>query len=371
MAAVPEPMRLALAEGRRALGWSSPNPAVGAVVVAPSGRTVGAGRTQPPGGDHAEVAALREAGERARGATVWVTLEPCAHRGRTPPCTEALIEAGVAAVRYAIADPDPRVSGAGRRRLAEAGVAVAAGDGAEEAAAQLEGYLHQRRTGRPFVIAKYAASLDGRIAAASGDSRWVSGPETRAWAHDRRQGLDAIVVGSGTVLADDPQLTARPEGVGRPHQPLRVVADSRGRTPERARVLGGPGAALIATTAAAPAAWRARMEARGAELLVLPAGGGGRVDLAALIGALGERGALSVLFEGGGVLLGSLFDRRLVDRVQAIVAPIVIGAAAAPAAVAGRGARRMADAPRLREVAVTRLGEDTLISGLPIWPSGE
>ena len=367
--AISEQMQLALEEGRHALGWSSPNPAVGAVVVR-DGEVVGTGRTQPPGGDHAEVGALRAAGERARGATAYVTLEPCAHTGRTPPCTSALIEAGVAAVRYAIGDPDPNVNGAGRSALEAAGIAVEAGDGAEQVAAQLEAYLHQRRTGRPFVVVKYAASLDGRIAASSGDSRWVSGPQTREWAHEQRQGLDAIVVGSGTVVIDDPELTARPGGSSEgAHQPLRVVADSRGRTPEGARVLAGDSPTLIATTAASPEDWRESMAELGAEVLLLPESGG-HVDLDALIGALGERGALTVLFEGGGILLGSLFDGRLVDRVQAIIAPLVIGADAAPAAVAGRGVERMAQAPRLREVTVTRLGEDTLISGLPVWPAG-
>ena len=367
--AISEHMQLAVEEGRHALGWSSPNPAVGAVVVR-DGEVAGAGRTQPPGGDHAEVGALRAAGERARGATVYVTLEPCAHTGRTPPCSSALIEAGVATVRYAIGDPDPNVNGAGRRALEAAGIAVEAGDGAEQAAAQLEGYLHQRRTGRPFVVVKFAASLDGRIAASSGDSRWVSGPQTLEWAHEQRPGLDAIVVGSGTVVVDDPELTARPGGSSEgAHQPLRVVADSRGRTREGARVLAGDSPTLIATTAASPKDWRERMAALGAEVVVLPESGG-HVDLDALIRALGERGALTVLFEGGGILLGSLFDGRLVDRVQAIIAPLVIGADAAPAAVAGRGVERMAQAPRLREVTVTRLGEDTLISGLPAWPAG-
>ena len=371
-----EPMTVALAEARRALGWSSPNPAVGAVVVRDgpaNGTVIGAGRTQPPGGDHAEVRALAEAGERARGATVFVTLEPCNHHGRTPPCTEALIAAGVAAVHYAVGDPDPNVAGGGRARLEEAGIAVEVGDGADEAARLLEGYLHHRRTGRPFVIAKFAASLDGRIAASSGDSRWVSGPETLAWAHEQRPGLDAIVVGSSTVLVDDPQLTARPGGSAEgAHQPLRVVVDSRGRVAAGARVLDvlegpSPSPTLIATTGASAPEWRAAGERLGAEVAVLPARGG-RVDLAALLAELERRGALTVLFEGGGVLLGSLFDGRLVDRVQAIIAPIVIGAAEAPAAVAGRGVERMAQAPRLREITVDRLGDDTLISGLPAWP---
>jgi len=365
-------MQLAIAEARRALGRSSPNPAVGAVVVR-EGRVVGSGHTQPPGDAHAEVMALRHAGDAARGATVYCTLEPCAHFGRTPPCTDALIAAGVAAVHYAIDDPDGQVGGRGRRALEAGGIAVTVGDGADEVNAVLAGYLKHRRTGLPLVVVKFAASLDGRIAAASGDSRWVSGPQTLAWAHRERQYLDAIVVGSGTVVVDDPTLTARPggttEGV---HQPLRVVVDSRGRTPEQARVLTGPSPTLIATGDRSPPAWRAAMAARGAEVVVLPtlpgADGAAHVDLAALLRELGRRGVLVALFEGGGVLLGSLFDARLVDRVYAVLAPLIVGAATAPAAVAGRGAERMADAVRLRDVTVERLGEDTLISGVPEWP---
>ena len=373
-------MRLALEEAAAALGWSSPNPAVGAVVVR-DGTIVGRGRTQPPGQAHAEVMALREAGERAAGATVYVTLEPCSHVGRTPPCTDALIEAGVAEVYYAVRDPDPRVNGTGHAALEEARIRVQAGDGEREAARLLEGYLKHRRTGLPLVIAKYAASLDGRIAAASGDSRWVSGPETLAWAHRVRPTLDVIVVGSNTVLVDNPRLTARPEGAGRledVHQPLRVVVDSSGRVPAASAVLTRePGAAgtLVATTEAANADWRDAIAATGAEVLVLPAlrtpGQPPRVDIEALLGILGGRGALTVLFEGGGVLLGTLFDHRLVDRVQAVIAPLIIGAANAPAAVAGRGAYRMADAPRLRNVEVERLGDDVLITGVPIWPDVE
>ena len=360
-------MRLALAEAERALGWSSPNPAVGAVIVR-GGEVVGVGHTQPPGGDHAEVVALREAGERARGATVYCTLEPCGHFGRTPPCAQALIRAGVATVHYAIEDPNPVVQGDGHRQLLEAGVGVTVGDGAEESARLLEGYLHHRRTGLPFVIAKYAASLDGRIAAASGDSRWVSGPETLAWTHRVRPTLDAIVVGSNTVVVDNPHLTARPGGsMDGAHQPLRVVVDSSGRVPPDAAVLQGPSPTLVATTEAAPGAWREAMRGTGAEVLVLPAHRD-RVDLAALLGVLGGRGALTVLFEGGGVLLGSLFDARLVVRLQAVIAPMIIGAAAAPAAVAGRGAYRMVDAARLRNVTVEHLGNDMLVSGLVTWP---
>lgn len=367
---ISEQMWLALEESRNALGWSSPNPAVGAVVVHED-EIVGIGRTQPPGGDHAEVVALRMAGDRARGATVFVTLEPCSHKGRTAACVSALIGADVSTVKYAVADPDPNVSGAGQLSLEAAGISVEVGDGADEVAEHLEGYLHQRRTGRPFVVVKYAASLDGRIAASSGDSRWVSGPDTLDWVHERRAGLDAIVIGSGTVIIDDPELTARPGGSTQGvHQPLRVVADSRGRISEPSRVLSGPAQTLIATTEASPREWRKRMIEAGAEVLVLPSDEG-RVDLDALIQSLGARGALTVLFEGGGVLLGTLFDRKLVDRVQAIIAPIVIGAAEAPAAVSGRGATLMAQVPRLKDLTVTRLGDDTLLSGLPVWPSEE
>jgi len=363
-------MRLALDEAEQALGLTSPNPPVGAVVVS-DGRVVGRGRTQPPGSAHAEVMALREAGDAARGATVYVTLEPCSHHGRTPPCTDALIEAGVAEVRYALHDPDPQVDGRGRTALEAAGVRIEEGDGAPEATRQLAGYLKHRRTGLPLVIVKYAASLDGRIAAASGDSRWVSGPQTLEWAHRNRPKLDAIVVGSSTVVVDNPQLTARPGGSTEgAHQPLRIVLDSRGRTPSDAHVLEGPNATLIATTGASTAEWRASIEAKGAEVLVLPAADG-HVDLEALLRELGRRGMLTVLFEGGGVVLGSLFDLRLVDRVTAVIAPIIVGAADAPSAVAGRGAWRMADAPRLRDIEVTRLGEDVLIEGVPVWPPAE
>ena len=369
-------MRVAIEEAERARGWSSPNPPVGAVVVR-DGQIVGRGYTLPVGGEHAEVVALREAGEAARGATVYCTLEPCSHRGRTPPCTAALIEAAVAAVHYAVSDPDERAAG-GAAVLVEAGITVELRDGAAEATEQLAGFLTRAATGLPRVLVKYAASLDGRIAAGSGDSRRVSGPETLEWVHSWRPYLDAIVVGSSTVLINDPELTARPgrasesgptEGA---HQPLRIVVDSRGRTPDSARILRGETPTLIATIESSDAGWRRRMREIGVEVVELASalGADGRVhvDLRALVALLGDRGMLNVLFEGGGVLLGSLFDQRLVDRVYAVIAPIVIGAAQAPAAVAGKGVERMAQAPRLTELTVERLGDDTLITGIPIWP---
>jgi diaminohydroxyphosphoribosylaminopyrimidine deaminase/5-amino-6-(5-phosphoribosylamino)uracil reductase len=343
-------MERALALARSALGSTSPNPAVGAVVVK-GGRVVGEGFTQPPSGAHAEVLALRQAGPAARGATLYVTLEPCCHQGRTPPCTRAILEAGVAEVHLAHLDPDPQVDGRGARELESAGVAVRVGEGEEEARRINEAYLKHRATGLPFVIAKFAASLDGKIATTTGDSRWVSGPEAREWAHRQRAQIDAIMVGVKTVLVDNPQLTARlsspksarPTGVEEEvRQPLRVVVDSRGRTPASARVLPGPGRVLVATTAASGAGWREQMAAARAEVAILPAKRG-RVDALELLRLLGQRPVLSLLVEGGGELLGTFFDLKLVDKVHAIIAPLIIGGKGAPTAVAGRGVRRLGD----------------------------
>ncbi len=362
-------MAAALAQARLARGRTSPNPAVGAV-LAHDGVIVGAGHTQPPGGPHAEVMALRQAGQRARGATAYVTLEPCNVTGRTGPCTRALIDAGVAAVHCAIIDPDERVRGGGVAELRAAGITVSVGLLAEAAAGHHADFIVHRALGRPLVVVKFAASLDGRIAAVSGDARWVSGSAARAWVHDERAALDAIMAGSGTVLADDPLLTARPAAGPARRQPLRVVVDGRGRTPPEARVLGPEAATLLAATAASPSAWREAVTAGGAEVLVLPPSDSGTgVALPALLAELGRRGVMSVLVEGGATLLGGLFDAGLVDLVHAVIAPVIIGGAA-PAAVAGRGAWTMADARRLHQVTVEQLGADVCITG---WsrPAGE
>lgn len=368
-----DPMRRALDLARDAPAPTSPNPTVGAAVVA-AGEIVGEGVTQPPPGPHAEILALQQAGEHARGGTLYVTLEPCAHHGRTPPCTEAIIAAGVAEVRYAVADPDPRVDGAGHQALEAAGVRVVAGEGKDEARRINEAYFKHREHGLPFVIAKFAVSLDGRIAAASGDSRWISGPEARYWAHDLRARIDAIVVGSQTVVVDDPLLTARPNDRDADRQPLRIVVDTRGRTPPMARVFesfsasgGAQFPTLVATVEDAPAAWRSSLEARGAEVVSFPRHGD-NVDLLALLYELARRDILSVLVEGGGVMLGGFFDRSLVDKVHAVIAPLIVGAANAPTAVAGHGAYRMADALRLRDISVEPLGDDILVTGYPRYP---
>ncbi len=350
-------------------GRTSPNPAVGAVVVK-DGRVVGEGATEPPGGRHAEIVALDAAGDAARGATLYVTLEPCCHQGRTPPCTDAILRAEVAEVRFSHVDPDANVAGKGQAQLEAAGVRVVAGEGETEARRVNEAYLKHRQSGLPFVMAKFACSLDGKIAATSGDSRWVSGPDTLAWSHRLRTRIDAIAVGVSTILVDDPQLTARIEdsdGGSRlaERQPLRVILDSRGRTPREAKALACGAPTLVATTGASSEAWRRGIEETGGKVAVLPADESDRVDLPALLGLLGRSDVLTLLVEGGGVLLGSFFDQRLVDKVHAVVAPMIIGGGTAPTAVAGQGATRMADALRLKDVAVEQLGEDVLVTGYP------
>ncbi|HEX5368255.1 MAG TPA: bifunctional diaminohydroxyphosphoribosylaminopyrimidine deaminase/5-amino-6-(5-phosphoribosylamino)uracil reductase RibD, partial [Dehalococcoidia bacterium] len=252
-------MRRALELASAQDGNTSPNPAVGCVFIK-GGTIIAEGAYQGPGTPHAEIAALRQAGADARGATAYVTLEPCSHRvsrDGTPriPCSDALIDAGVARVVMAIEDPDPRTAGQGRDRLIVAGIDVETGDGGAESSRLLEAYLKHRRTGMPFVVVKYAGSLDGRIAAGSGDSRWVSGPETLRWAHANRPKLDAIMVGASTIVIDDSQLTARPEGVLAPRQPLRVVVDSSGRIATSAKVLAGESRTLVATTERSASDW--------------------------------------------------------------------------------------------------------------------
>ena len=357
-------MARALALARRALGTTSPNPAVGAVIVK-DGVVVGEGYTQPPGCAHAEVVALAQAGEAARGATVYVTLEPCCHHGRTPPCTTALIAAGVAEVRVATMDPNPLVCGKGIEALRAGGIRVALGEG-EAAARELnEAFFKYITTGRPFVATKYAMTLDGKIATHTGHSRWVTGPEARRRVHELRAAADAILVGVGTVLADDPQLTVRLEGEGASQrQPWRVIVDSLCRTPLSARVLSDAFVrrTLIATTEQAPREKVAAVREAGAEVLVLPLDEG-RVDLRALAETLAGRGIISVLAEAGGTLTAGLLAAELVDKVYAFVAPKIVGGAAAPSPVDGEGVARMDGACRLRLTRVERLGEDLLIVG--------
>jgi diaminohydroxyphosphoribosylaminopyrimidine deaminase/5-amino-6-(5-phosphoribosylamino)uracil reductase len=357
-------MALALDAARAVRGRTSPNPWVGAALL--EGETVVAvGATAPPGGPHAEAAALAVAGDAARGATLFVTLEPCSPfpGKRTRPCCEAIVEAGVARVVIAIEDADPRVRGRGVAYLREHGVDVEVGDGADAATALLRPYLKHRATGLPYVIAKFAASLDGRIATRTGDSRWITGAAARGLVHEQRAIADAVLSGSGTVLADDPALTARPGGEHAERQPLRVILDGRGRLRREARLFREPGPILVATREGGDPAWMASLAAAGAQVVELEAGSGGEgVNLDQLLRALAERGVLSVWTEAGPSVLGALFDGGHVDELWAFLAPIVIGGAA-PAAVAGEGAAFVRDAWRLRDLVVESLEGDMLVRG--------
>ncbi len=369
---VRDPMGRALELATLGRGRTAPNPPVGAVVVR-DGQIVGEGYHAAAGEAHAETIALAEAGPLARGATLYVTLEPCCHHGRTPPCTDAIIGAGVAEVRYAVGDPDPRVAGGGHRALVEAGIRVEAGESEEAARELLRGYLLRRRLGRPWVTAKYAMSLDGKIATRSGDARWISGDASRAYAHVLRDRSDAIIVGIGTVLVDDPSLTVRPMPPdGR--QPHRIVVDTRLRMP-LAAALAGPelaaGTTLAFVAAVDVTQAGAALKDRGLQLLPLPADPSGRVDLRALLNALGRRGYNEVLVEGGGELLAGLFALELVDHVEACVAPLVIGGRTAATPIGGIGVERIEQAGRFEIVDLIRRDEDAWIVARPAGPPME
>ncbi len=347
-------MERALELAGQALGAVSPNPAVGAVIVN-GDRIVGEGRTQPPGQAHAEVVALAQAGEAARGAVMYVTLEPCAHHGRTPPCVDAVIGAGLSAVNVATLDPDPRTNGKGIDRLRAASIEVTVGEGEAAARETIEAFARHVTTGLPFVTAKFAMSLDGKVATASGESRWISGEESRRLAHRMRATSDAVMVGIGTVLADDPRLTVRDVPV-RGAQPLRVVIDSNGRLPGASAMLAEPGETLVFTAAG-------HATDLGGKAASVATSTDGAVDLAGVMAHLGGRGATSVLVEGGPTLLGALFGAGLVDKVVAFVAPVVLGGATAPGPVGGGGISTIADALRLERVRYEQAGNDMMITG--------
>ena len=356
-------MRRALRLARRANGTTSPNPTVGAVLVK-DGEIVGEGHTRPSGQEHAEVVALRQAGERAKDSILYVTLEPCSHHGRTPPCTDAIIDAGVREVRFATLDRNPQIAGSGRRALEGAGITVTAGDEEESAVKMNEAFFKWATTGLPYVTAKFAASLDGKIATRTGDSRWITSEAARRHTHRLRAISDAVMVGVGTVLADDPQLTAR-NRQDRPlhRQPLRIVVDSQGRTPTDARLFQEQGPVLVAG-AHVPQDRKEALERAGADVMELPAEDGS-VDIKALLVLLGQREVTSVLVEGGSTLLGALFDLHAVDKVIGCVSPVVIGGSQAPTPVGGQGALHLADALRLSDVSVATIGNDVMIIGYP------
>ncbi|HIF09134.1 MAG TPA: bifunctional diaminohydroxyphosphoribosylaminopyrimidine deaminase/5-amino-6-(5-phosphoribosylamino)uracil reductase RibD [Sneathiellales bacterium] len=357
-------MSIALGMAVRGLGATSPNPAVGCLLyrrdLGSVGRIVGRGWTQSGGRPHAETEALRRAGELARGATVYVTLEPCAHHGKTPPCAAALINAGVGRVVIAVPDPDVRVNGAGIRMLESAGIEVVTGVGAIEGAVHLAGYLMRVADGRPLITVKVATSLDGKIALHNGRSKWITGATARARAHLMRASHDGIMVGVGTVVADDPELFCRLPGLA-DRSPIRIIADSRLRTPLTAKLVAGvqkTSTWVIALDTTANERKRAFADV-GVEVIEVGPNKDGRLDMATAVTALGSRGLQSVLVEGGGRLISSMLAARLVDRMAWFHAPKVIGGDGIPAAAA-LGIGSLTDAPQFRRIDCQTVGEDIL-----------
>jgi diaminohydroxyphosphoribosylaminopyrimidine deaminase/5-amino-6-(5-phosphoribosylamino)uracil reductase len=353
-------MARALALAARGEGFVEPNPMVGSVVVK-DGAVVGEGWHRRFGGPHAEVEALTAAGEAAPGSTLYVTLEPCAHFGKTPPCTRAIISAGVRRVVAAMRDPFPQVSGAGLRELAAAGIETAVGPLANEASRLCAPYLKLVTHGRPWVIAKWAMTLDGKLATKSGDSKWISGPASREVVHHLRGRVDAILVGSGTAAADDPLLTARPAG---PRVATRIVADSKASLSLSSQLVrtaaGAP--VLVAASAEAPAENIQRLTAAGCEVFVC-AGTTHTERLGALLDELGRRRVTNLLVEGGSRMLGTLFDTGEIDEVHVFIAPKLFGGAGAPSPLAALGVERVAQAFAIEIQTAQQVGEDLYLSG--------
>lgn len=345
-------MGAALSLAARNLGQVWPNPAVGCVVVDKAGHVVGRGFTQPGGRPHAETEALAMAGARAKGGTAYVSLEPCAHHGRTPPCAEALVSAGIARCVAALEDPDPRVSGRGLAAMKQAGIAIETGVRADQARALNIGFLTRITAGRPFVALKLATSLDGHIATRAGDSRWITGEAARAFGHMLRATHDAIAVGSGTVLADDPELTCRLKGLER-RSPVRLVFDRRGRIPAGAKVLSGAAPTWMIGHAPSQAAKTA------AQYIEIAANQDSNAWLFAALQKLAEAGLTRILVEGGATLATALLEAGLVDRLYWFRAPIVIGGDGLPG-LAPLAVDRLADSVGLRCVGRRAFGNDVL-----------
>lgn len=352
-------MRMALRLARRGVGWVSPNPMVGALVVK-EGRIIGRGWHKNYGEAHAERNALAACSESPRGATLYVTLEPCCHQGKQPPCVDAILEAGIRRVVVGSPDPNPLVAGKGLQALRRAGIQVEEGV-LQEACDQLnQVFFHYIQTGRPFVVLKYAMTLDGKIAAHTGASQWITGEAARAHVQRQRQRYAAILVGVGTILEDNPLLTCRISGA---RQPLRVVCDSSLRTPLDSRLVSTSHhfPTLLATCCADPQRWRPYEEA-GCRIALSP-GRDGRVDLSSLLQALGREGIDSVLAEGGGTLHWSLLEQGLVQKVLAYLSPKLLGGRTAKTPVEGKGFPHPDQAVHLQRTHITRLGEDFLIEG--------
>ncbi|AOY58323.1 MULTISPECIES: bifunctional diaminohydroxyphosphoribosylaminopyrimidine deaminase/5-amino-6-(5-phosphoribosylamino)uracil reductase RibD [Desulfococcus] len=354
-------MKMALTLARKGWGYTSPNPMVGAVVVR-DGMVIGKGWHRKVGGAHAEVNAIDDAGEYARGADLYVTLEPCNHTGRTPPCTEKILAAGIGRVFVAMVDPNPRVAGGGADYLRARGVPVVIGILEDEALRLNEIFIKHVRTGRPFVILKCAATLDGRIATRTGDARWVTGEAARAHVHHMRHGVDGILVGIGTVLSDNPSLTTRLDDV-RGIDPTRIILDTRLSIPEDAKVLtvASSAGAVIAAGKSAPPEKVQRLEEKGVTVLCLPCGHDGGIDLGALMDRLGEMGITSILIEGGSRVAASALKSGIADKVMFFFAPKILGGDDGFPICRGGGPALMRDCIPVRDTTVRRFGEDVMI----------
>ena len=357
-------MKRALDLARRGKGRTSPNPLVGAVIVK-AGQVVGEGYHQKAGTPHAEIHALHAAGANAKGATLYTNLEPCCHWGRTPPCTEAVIQANIAQVYIAEVDPNPSVAGKGIRQLQAAGITVHVGLCAEEAARLNEIHTKYIQTGKPFVILKTAMSLDGKIATASGESQWITAEASRQCGHEIRDTVDAILVGIGTVIRDNPALTTRlRHRAGQ--DAIRIVLDSRGRTSTKAHIFNPESGAgvIVAVTPDAPPQNVEALRTAGAEVVIVPEVHG-RVSFKHLIEVLGEREITSVLIEGGGEINASAITAGVVDKVMCFVAPKLIGGRKAPGPIGGDGVPSLSDVPHLQRISITPIpdSEDFLIEG--------
>lgn len=355
-------MRQALDLAEKGRGWTSPNPMVGALVVK-DGNIVGRGYHRQAGGPHAEVNAIDDAGDRARGATIYVTLEPCNHVGRTPPCTRKIMEAGIRRVVVAMTDPNPGVEGGGNRYLHERGIEVTTGICEKEARTLNEGFITWITTGRPFVIVKCAATLDGRIATRTGDSRWVTGPAARRFVHRIRHAVDGILVGVETVKRDDPSLTTRLEGETA-SDPTRIILDTQLAIPPTAKMLHQKSKAStwVVCGPHAPEGRRSALKATGAHVITGSLKTG-RIDLLALMDQLGGMGITSLLIEGGGAIIGSALTAGIVDKICLFYAPKLLGGDDGVPICRGQGAENMRDSIPVHDLTVSRFDADVLLQG--------
>ncbi len=355
----------ALDLARQGRGKTSPNPMVGAVLVR-DGEVVGTGFHEKAGGPHAEILALKEAGEKARGATLYANLEPCSHQGRTPPCVDAIIQAGIKRVVVAMADPNPLVSGAGIHRLREAGIKVRMGVLEEKARRLNEVFLKYITTKTPFLAVKMAMTLDGKIATKNGKSRWITGPKARQFVHRLRSSVDGIVVGINTLLKDDPLLNVRLGGENNKN-PARIIVDSTGALPLESRVVKSATdiKTILVTTELAPDNKLKSLKSTGVETIVLPAKDG-HVDLQAMMRVLGEREISFLVAEGGGILNYSFLSENLIDKIYFFIAPLLIGGKDAPTPLEGEGVAELVDAWKVENIEMKQLDQDLLIIGYPV-----